>query len=310
MVSRAGRHVRGGQARRRWEGGHGGPPGLGCRAQGVTFTVGSAEKVGIVGRTGSGKSSLIVALFRLAEPHAGDIVLDGHSLLAMGLQARPPGENPRGLSLRALVAQRHACSGTACAGARRVARPPPLRLHRCLVAGSGSQGHLLSLCGVLAQQSGLSQGVASTSGTAPCSALSQGRISFGVGLRVPGLCAGCAGPHRGHPAGARPVQRHRPQQHRPLRRARGPRDLDRARARRPQGAAAPGLSAPAAAGRLLSVEQMTLQASTDARGWVCQCSGASAPAQSPGREVGGMSAGVFRTHRVARVLLWSANPRP
>jgi hypothetical protein len=45
-VSRAGRHVRGGQARRRWEGGHGGPPGLGCRAQGVTFAVGSAEKVG------------------------------------------------------------------------------------------------------------------------------------------------------------------------------------------------------------------------------------------------------------------------
>lgn len=59
------------------------------RLQGVSFAVGSGEKVGIVGRTGSGKSSLIVALFRLAEPHQGAIVLDGFNLLDMGLQARP-----------------------------------------------------------------------------------------------------------------------------------------------------------------------------------------------------------------------------
>ena len=66
--------------------------------QGVTFTVASGESVGIVGRTGSGKSSLIVALFRLAEPHQGSILLDGHNLLEMGLQV-PQKPNLEGFAL-------------------------------------------------------------------------------------------------------------------------------------------------------------------------------------------------------------------
>jgi ABC-type multidrug transport system fused ATPase/permease subunit len=50
----------------------------------ITCSVAAGEKVGVIGRTGAGKSSLMTALFRLQE-FDGDIVVDGLSIKQMGL---------------------------------------------------------------------------------------------------------------------------------------------------------------------------------------------------------------------------------
>ncbi|KAG2454612.1 hypothetical protein HYH02_000453 [Chlamydomonas schloesseri] len=60
-------------------------PGLDPVLRGVSFRIEDGQKVGIVGRTGSGKSSLIVALFRLVEPQQGQMLLDGIDLRSLAL---------------------------------------------------------------------------------------------------------------------------------------------------------------------------------------------------------------------------------
>lgn len=54
--------------------------------KGVSFSIQGGEKIGVCGRTGAGKSSSIMALFRLAEISEGAIRIDGIDIKALNLR--------------------------------------------------------------------------------------------------------------------------------------------------------------------------------------------------------------------------------
>jgi ATP-binding cassette subfamily C (CFTR/MRP) protein 4 len=51
----------------------------------VSFSIPAGARVGVVGRTGSGKSTIVQTLFRLLEPEHGKIVIDGQDIAKLGL---------------------------------------------------------------------------------------------------------------------------------------------------------------------------------------------------------------------------------
>jgi ABC-type multidrug transport system fused ATPase/permease subunit len=61
-------------------------PDLDYVLKNVSFSINAGEKVGIVGRTGAGKSSLALALFRGLEAIDGKILIDGIDVGTIGLQ--------------------------------------------------------------------------------------------------------------------------------------------------------------------------------------------------------------------------------
>lgn len=58
--------------------------------KGISLEIRGGEKVGVVGRTGSGKSTLIQSLFRLVEPARGRITVDGVDIGTIGLKDLRP----------------------------------------------------------------------------------------------------------------------------------------------------------------------------------------------------------------------------
>ncbi|KAJ2232565.1 hypothetical protein H4R99_000340 [Coemansia sp. RSA 1722] len=59
--------------------------GLDLVLKGLSFHVAPRQKIGIVGRTGAGKSSLTLALFRIIEAASGQILIDGQDIAQYGL---------------------------------------------------------------------------------------------------------------------------------------------------------------------------------------------------------------------------------
>ncbi|XP_041351232.1 multidrug resistance-associated protein 1-like [Gigantopelta aegis] len=60
-------------------------PGHDLVLKNLSFTVEAGEKIGVVGRTGAGKSSLMLSLFRMVKPEEGAITIDDVDIADLGL---------------------------------------------------------------------------------------------------------------------------------------------------------------------------------------------------------------------------------
>jgi ATP-binding cassette subfamily B protein len=63
------------------------PGGRGAAHDGLSFTVAAGEKIGIVGPSGSGKSSVARLLLRLFDPQRGTVKIGGHDIKLLDLEA-------------------------------------------------------------------------------------------------------------------------------------------------------------------------------------------------------------------------------
>ncbi|KAJ3073805.1 Multidrug resistance-associated protein 1 [Podochytrium sp. JEL0797] len=61
-------------------------PGLPLVLEGINLEIRKHEKIGVVGRTGSGKSSLMLSLFRILELDSGKITIDGLDISTLGVK--------------------------------------------------------------------------------------------------------------------------------------------------------------------------------------------------------------------------------
>jgi ABC-type multidrug transport system fused ATPase/permease subunit len=60
-------------------------PTLEPSVRNLNFEIQAGMKVGVVGRTGAGKSSILQILFRLVDPSEGSVFIDGVDLKNVGL---------------------------------------------------------------------------------------------------------------------------------------------------------------------------------------------------------------------------------
>lgn len=60
-------------------------PGLDLVLQNINLNIKAQEKIGVVGRTGAGKSSLVLSLFRIIEATSGSIYIDDLDISTIGL---------------------------------------------------------------------------------------------------------------------------------------------------------------------------------------------------------------------------------